>query len=170
MQHNVWYKRLSPFQEYSACMEREQYPFVCMCLRHVDLQCIWLTWIICVRQLYAELYVSASARLFARVISLRATIWPESETLRYHTVGPARCQGVRVPRWLGCLAKTFARLASDATLKAILHFDIKAFISCYAHLDITKWTVDLWHLQDVRVCSHVTFSFKVIYSNTQNCI
>ncbi len=151
-------------------MVREQYPFVCMCLSRVDLQCIWLTWMICVRQLYAELDVSASARLSACVISLCATIWPESETLRYHTVGPARCQGVRVPRWQGCLAKTFARLASDATLKAILHCNIKAFIFCYAHLDITKWTVDLWHLQDVHVCSRVTFSFKVIYSNMKNCI
>lgn len=103
-----------------------------------DLQCIWLTLIICVRQLYAKVYVSASTLLPARVSFLQATIWPESETLRYHTVGPARCQGVRVPRWQRCLAKTFARLASDAAIKAIFHFDIKVFIFCYTHLDMTK--------------------------------
>lgn len=56
-----------------------------------DLQCIWLAWIICVRQLY----VSVGTRFSVCV----TTIWSESETLRYHTqsalpgVSVSRCPG-----------------------------------------------------------------------------
>lgn len=123
-------KCLSTSSRTESTQEMRAASFCVHVFKTVVLQCIWLTWIICARQLYAKLYVSARARLSAHVISLPAAIWPESETLRYHTVGPARCQGVRVPRWLGCLAKYLFPLTSGirrCTYKAIFHFDSKVF-------------------------------------------
>lgn len=128
-----------------------------------DLQCIWLPWIICVRQLYGKLHVSAGTRLSACVIPLHTTIWLESEALRYLTVGPARCQGVLVPRWLGHLAKTFACLdLRRQTLQLKQYFPLMLrfsffFLLFLTHLDMTRWAGDLWNYQAVYVCTNVAF-------------
>lgn len=91
----------------------------------------------------------------ACAILLHATIWPESETLKYHTVGPARCQGARVPRWLGCLTETFSPSGVRSSFQMKFHSDINVFIGFYTHLETTQRTVDLF-----------LFSFKAIYSNS----
>lgn len=156
-------KNLWPSQEYSTSKEREQCAFVCMCLRLK----------FCSASGSHELFVWSNCRptpnceyvfVCVCVIPLHATIWPESETLKYHTVGPARCQGVRVPRWLGCLTKTFSLSGIRYSFQVIFHFDIKVF---FFFLNLTlnsPWNnqKNSWPLP----LALLTFPFKIIDSNS----
>lgn len=102
--------------------------------------------------------------LSACVISLHATIWPESETLKYHTVGPARCQGRPGAHVVGVshqdlffffLLFSLTRLVSDAHF--MLHFtsssSLLLALLTFSFKFIHRNNLEFTNLQQVTVCT-----------------